>query len=108
MRSPPNHEKTKTTTRVYKAVSIVLTGDIGKKYIELDTESLQKKLNKEVCRTIVKTAHGAFDKHLDKSQQAWIENDEKTLTALSNFSFPVFFKSDIEMLARDLMYLRKS
>lgn len=97
-------EETKWS-RVYKAVSIVLVGDIGNKYIDLDTEPLQQRLNKEVCGTIVKIAHCAFDKRLDKSQQAWIENDEKTLTALSNFSFPVFFKSDIEMLARDLMYL---
>lgn len=97
-------EETKWS-RVYKAVSIVLSGDIGNKYIDLDTEPLQKKLNKEVCGTIVETAHGAFDKQLDKSQQAWFENDEKTLAALSKFSFPVFFKTDVEMLAQDLMYL---
>lgn len=92
-------------SRVYKAVSIVLMGDVGNKYLDLDTEPLQKKLNKEVCGTIVKSAHKAFDKMLDKGQQAWFEGDEKTLTALSKFSFPVFFKSDVEMLAQDLMYI---
>ena len=84
---------------VFKELKIEVCGDAAARYKEIDSSPLRRELNRKVCAAIKRMAYREKESQDQKMMEAW---EEEALSA-SNFTLPLHFIWDVEILVDQLM-----